>query len=508
MTTSSRRDRGQIETLPSGSLRVKVYAGLDPVSTKRLYLDETIPAGPRVAKEAEKARTRLQAEVDQRRNPRTRATVGQMLDQYLTVLDVEPTTRVSYEGYIRNHIRPVLGELSLGRLETETVEAFYAQLRTCSVRCGGRRFVAHRTPRDHECDGRCRQHVCKPMSASTVRQIHWILKSACDSAVRWKWISVNPAAPARKPAQKAPDPQPPSTEQAARISSAAWRDPDWGMLVWLAMMTGARRGELCALRWHHLDFSTGILTIRASIAQADGRSWEKDTKAHQQRRVSLDPPTLELLRLYRERRREEAAVLDLSLPDDAYLFSRDPAGSTWLRPDSVSQRYAKMCRRLGWDMHIHQLRHYSATELIAAGVDLRTVAGRLGHGGGGVTTLRVYTAFQPEADSRAATVLGARLPAPPALAGQAAAVPVLAADAPEEASPYQRIAADLLGAIACGALAPGDLIPSMKALAQKYDVAFSTAQRAVALLATAGQVTVRPGQRTVVAGPASPSAST
>jgi hypothetical protein len=219
--------------------------------------------------------------------------------------------------------------------------------------------------------------------------------------------------------------------------------------------------------------------------------------AHQQRRVSLDPPTLELLRLYRERRREQAAELGVSLPDDAYMFSRDPAGSTWLRPDSVSQRYAKMCRRLGWDMHIHQLRHYSATELIAAGVDLRTVAGRLGHGGGGVTTLRVYTAFQPEADSRAATALGARLPAPPALAGAGGTNPPLL-DLPEDASPYQWMAADRLGAIECGALVEGDPIPPIKALASRYGVAFGTAQRAVALLAADGHVTVRSGRRTTV----------
>ena len=55
MSGSAHRSRGQVETLPSGSLRVKVYAGTDPISGKRLYLDETIPAGPRAAKEAEKA---------------------------------------------------------------------------------------------------------------------------------------------------------------------------------------------------------------------------------------------------------------------------------------------------------------------------------------------------------------------------------------------------------------------------------------------------------------------
>ena len=84
--------------LPSGSIRVKVYAGIDPVTKKRHYLDEVITAGPKAAKEAEKARTRLLAQVDERRNPRTRATVNQMLDRYLSVLDVEPTTKSNLRG--------------------------------------------------------------------------------------------------------------------------------------------------------------------------------------------------------------------------------------------------------------------------------------------------------------------------------------------------------------------------------------------------------------------------
>lgn len=185
--------------LPSGSLRVKVYAGVDPVSKKRLYLDETVPAGPKAAREAEKARTRLLAQLDERRNPRTRATVNQMFDRYLTVLDVEPTTRGTYEGYIRDHIRPVLGQLPLGRLDTDTIESFYGQLRTCRARCGGRPSVDHRTAGDHVCDDRCRRHECKPLSASSVRQIHAILSSACRRAVRWKWISVNPVEDAEPP---------------------------------------------------------------------------------------------------------------------------------------------------------------------------------------------------------------------------------------------------------------------------------------------------------------------
>jgi integrase len=181
------------------------------------------------------------------------------------------------------------------------------------------------------------------------------------------------------------NPQPPSEHEAAPIVLEAWKDPDWGMLVWLAIVTGARRRELCALRWDRVDFTTGVLQIRTSIAQQGANTWEKDTKTHQQRRITLDPQTLALLRTYHARRVGLAAVLNLDLPSDARIFSPVPDGSVWVKPDTVGQRYARMCARLGWDMHLHQLQHYSATELIAAGVDVRTVAGRLGHSGGGTT---------------------------------------------------------------------------------------------------------------------------
>lgn len=82
-------------------------------------------------------------------------------------------------------------------------------------------------------------------------------------------------------------------------------------------------------------------------------------------------------------------------------------------PDAVSNRYKKMAKRLDIDTHIHALRHYSATELLTAGIDLRTVAGRLGHGGGGSTTLRVYAAWVAGADRKAAEVLGSRMPKRP-----------------------------------------------------------------------------------------------
>ena len=86
-----RRTRGEIETLPSGSLRVRVYAGIDPVTNKRHYLTEVVPPGPKAAQEAEKLRTRFLSQVDEQRNPRTRATVNQLLDRYFELLALRVT---------------------------------------------------------------------------------------------------------------------------------------------------------------------------------------------------------------------------------------------------------------------------------------------------------------------------------------------------------------------------------------------------------------------------------
>jgi integrase len=434
-------------------------------------------------------------QVDEQRSPRTRATVNQLMNRYLEVLDVELTTRGTYEGYIRNHIRPLLGDLPVSRLDGEVLDSFYAVLRECRAHCRGRTFVEHRTVLPHECDARCGPHRCRPMAASSIRQIHGILSGACKRAVRWRWLGTSPIAQAAALAPGRADPRPPTPDQAARIVSEAWRDPEWGMLVWLAMMTGARRGELCALTWERVALDAGVLTIRSSIAQQGARTWEKETKTHQQRRITLDAQTVALLRAYLDRCRQRASALGFELPADGRVFSLDPDGGSWLKPDSVTQRYARMCARLGLDAHIHQLRHYSATELIAAGVDVRTVAGRLGHGGGGATTLKVYSAWRSEADQRAAGALAGRMPALPVPVDQDGAVVIPAQQARGESAPYRRIAADLRAAIACGALRPADPLPTLADLAARYSVAESTAHRALSELAKTGEVAVSRGYR-------------
>lgn len=412
--------------------QVRVRAGLDPVTGKELVL--TGSAGS--MDEAREIRRRFLVQVDEQRHDKTKATFRAAMEKWLRIHEVDASTRESYETYARLHLYPIFGDLPVGRVSAEMLEEFYAELRRCSRRCrNGEPAVDHRVAGPHECrvvrhkrrPGRpradevhdcvaagctetvCPPHRCTPLSGATIRRIHFAIRGVFAAAVRWGWVSRNPAEIARKPRSPAAEPDPPTVEQAARIIEAAWaEDPNWGTLVWLVMVTGVRRAELLAMRWNRIDLDAGTMAIR--------RNWvggqEKDTKTHQIRRISLDAATVEVLAEHRARYFEDMAELGVQPSGDAYLFSYRPLRDRPADPSGVTHRYARMCAKLGIDSHLHALRHYSATELLAAGVDLRTVAGRLGHAGGGATTLKVYAAWVGESDRRAAEILGGRMKRP------------------------------------------------------------------------------------------------
>ncbi len=419
------------------SYQVLVYAGTDPLTGKELRLTES------TTDEAEAYRVlrRLSAQVDEQTHARTKATFRAAMEAWLRVHEVEDTTRESYESYARLYLYPAFGDEPIGKITPRLLEEFYAELRRCRAQCDGRPAVDHRTDGPHECRtarhrrprGRppaagypehdcgeagctvseCPPHVCRPLSAATIRRIHFAISATLTAAVRWDWIKTNPATIAKKPRQPTPRPHPPTVDEAGRIVTAAWeQDPNWGTLVWLVMVTGMRRAELLALRWSDIDRAAGMLTISRNYVRLTGRSVEKDTKTHQMRRISLDPATVEVLTEHRERYEQLTRKLGLEPTAQAFLFSHELARDRPYDPSAVTHRYAAMCAELGIDSHLHALRHYSATELLTAGVDLRTVAGRLGHGGGGATTLRVYAAWVSESDRRAADILGSRIARP------------------------------------------------------------------------------------------------
>ncbi|SFQ01469.1 Site-specific recombinase XerD [Amycolatopsis arida] len=412
-TSDKHRQRGSVRQR-GNSLQVRVYAGVDPVTGKPNYLTETIKGTDKAAhRRASKVMTKLQARVDAQRSPSSSVSFSHAVDEWLRTADIEDTTRHGYVGYIERSIRPVLGDLPVNKITARTLETFYGELRRCRLNCDGRPFVEHRAEGEHDCaEKKCAPHQCKGMAASTVRQVHSIISGVLNAAVRWDWISSNPARIAQRPKQTPPQPDPPSPAQAAKLVDKAFElDEAWGTLVWLAMTTGMRRGEVCALRWSRVDLDEGIVEVRSSYTTLRGVGREKDTKTHQMRRIALDTETIVLLREHKNRCDELARSFGLPWSEDFYVFHEVSGDLTKpYSPESVSNRYKKMAKRLDIDTHFHALRHYSATELLTAGIDLRTVAGRLGHGGGGATTLRVYAAWVAAADRKAAEILGSRMP--------------------------------------------------------------------------------------------------
>jgi integrase len=126
-------------------------------------------------------------------------------------------------------------------------------------------------------------------------------------------VATSPVVQAEVPAPKPPDPQPPTPAEAAKLIEEASADPDWGALVWFTMTTGARRGEVCALRWRNVDLDGRTVQIRRAIA-TDGRRnlVETDTKTHQQRRVALDEETTAVLGEHKARPRRPPHFLGAS----------------------------------------------------------------------------------------------------------------------------------------------------------------------------------------------------
>jgi Phage integrase family len=100
--------------------------------------------------------------------------------------------------------------------------------------------------------------------------------------------------------------------------------------------------------------------------------------------------------------------LGVDVREHAYAYSPDPAGREPWNPDTMTHRYRRYADKVGIRSSLKELRHYSATQLLAAGVDLNTVARRLGHAEGS-TTLKFYAQFSRPADQRAAAVIPSQL---------------------------------------------------------------------------------------------------
>ena len=358
--------RGHLQQRGADSWRLKVFLGRSPDGRKR-YLERTV-RGTRRDAEQELARMVVEAG-EGRWVPTAPMTVAELLDRWLRLKEttVEPSTVGNYRWAAERYIVPAFGDRKVASIRTMELDEFYARLRLS----GG--------------------VESRPLSGRTVRICHTVMRQSLDQARKWGVIARNPARDATPPSAGHNEVSPPSIGQVRDLLAAAFDDePDFGVYLWLLATTGCRRGEGCALQWKDVSWDTGELLIRRNIAHVGRDIVEKATKTHQSRRVAIDASTLELLRQHQLRCRELALRVGARLDDDAFLFSEEPDFATSWRPDVCTNRFGRLRATLDLDsVRLHDLRHFSATELGQSGTPIATISARLGHRDK-ATTLNIY----------------------------------------------------------------------------------------------------------------------
>jgi integrase len=365
------------------SWELRVYQGKDSESRRERWLTKTVHGSTRYARRqledmvAEAGRARIQA-----------GTLADLLDQWFQA--ASPGWAASTVSHTRSiidcYLSPHLGHLDLAKLTTADIDDFYGYL----LRAGGR-------------DDR-------PLAPGTVARVHGVLHRALAQAVRWDWIWLNAASNATPPRVAPANIRPPSPQQVAVLLDWARReDPPLFCFLRLAVSTGARRSQLLALHWGDVDEEgTAVAFTRALIEGPHGPEL-RATKTHRTYRVELDGETFDVLMDHRSDEEDRAVRAGVELTEGAFVFALRPGGTKPWLPNWLTKRFIAARRGAGLPhFRLHDLRHFMATEMLAAGVPIATVSQRLSHARAS-TTLNVYAHAVPGGDRRAAETLAAIL---------------------------------------------------------------------------------------------------
>ncbi|MCU1394479.1 MAG: integrase [Ilumatobacteraceae bacterium] len=264
-------------------------------------------------------------------------------------------------------IPPAFGSRDVSSVKPLIVDALYRQLRTAGA------------------------------SEHKINKVHKLLSVSFSRGVKYGWCASNPCSAADKPQARAAEIVPPSPEDVrALLACASDVNADLAVCLRLAAATGMRRGELVALQWR--DLNKLSLTIRRSLVEADGglhvRNTKTGSRGHRSIRIGAD--MVALLEALRERQAAYCETAGVPVPE--WCFSHD-LETPW-RPEYLTTAFA----RLTSDFTLHGLRHFHATQLLAAGVPVATVSHRLGHSSPAVT-LNTYSHWIPASDEYSAELI-------------------------------------------------------------------------------------------------------
>lgn len=172
--------------------------------------------------------------------------------------------------------------------------------------------------------------------------------------------------------------------------------------VRIALATGMRRGEIIGLTWEHVDLKRGRIRVAQTVTVYDE---VKEPKSEAGKRlITIDASTVEHLKLWKKRQRGELAKICLLQTSKTPVCCSDTGG--YMNPMNYSRWWRAFAKKCGFEgLRLHELRHTQATQLVAGGVDMKTVQHRLGHSSASLT-MNLYAHALPENDERAADLIG------------------------------------------------------------------------------------------------------
>jgi integrase len=295
----------------------------------------------------------------------TRKTLSAFLTEWLNE-EISPkkraTTLRSYKGIVDGHINGErgIGHLKLRDVTPKVISSFYARLRKHDV------------------------------GARTLQLTHAVLHRALRHAVRQELVVRNAASLVDAPTYNAKQMRPLTSAQIAKFLKAASGDRLEALYV-LAVLSGARQGELFALRWRDFEAARATIQIRFSQQDVNGVVTITETKTDASRRlIYLPAVVVKALREHRKRAKAEGMPIGLDDP----IFTA-PGGGPLRRKNVLSRSFKPLLKRAGLpDVRFHDLRHTYATELLISGADAKVIQAQLGHSKIGVT-LDTYAHLMP-----------------------------------------------------------------------------------------------------------------
>lgn len=255
------------------------------------------------------------------------------------------------------------------------------------------------------------------LGGNTQLHYHRFLSSVFEKAVKWQLIDENPCRRTEAPKAAEIEVEALQEEDVAKLLEALQDAPaQYSVITQLALLTGARRGEICALRWSDIDLDAGVISINRTVQNIAGRGtvFTAPKTKRSRRCIKIGPECVQLLREYRQHQKAErfkvgsewvrrVEIENGKTVDNDLLFTRwngqpfDPNAVTSWFPGFLASHDLPA-------VHFHSLRHTNASLLIAAHVPVTTVSGRLGHAKTSTTT-DIYAGFIRSSDAAAADAL-------------------------------------------------------------------------------------------------------